>query len=168
LDATETRDLPVKLTEEELAQIAKALAVQAVARAGVQAEKDAADDVWRHVLKGHDAEIERLTKLYGDGTEERPVECRREFDMPANVYRLVRTDTGEAVIERAMTAEELERVRQGDLFPHPEATPLPPAATAYAMKEQASSVLVEVAKRVEGGGPANGNGAKGAPKKAVH
>ena len=165
MDGTETRELPVKLIAEELAQIAKALAERVVAREAVQAEKDAADEGWRAVLKGHDTEIERLAKLYGDGTEDRKVECRREYDIPGGyVMRVWRVDTGETIHERPMTDEEREKVRQGDLFPPAGSDVAPPPS-----KEEAANALVEVAKRA-GDQPNNGNVTTMTPKnrKDVH
>lgn len=141
MDATETRKLPVRLSKDELADKAIELAAEVVAQNAIEAQKDAANDSWRAALKKHKDRITELSEVIVAGAEEAEVECRREYDVPGGyVMRVRRTDTGEAVVERPMTDDERERVRQGDLFP-------PPGSDVAPSKEEAANSLVEIAKR---------------------
>lgn len=142
--------LPVRLTQEELATKALELAAEVVAKEALQGEKDLANENWRGRIKTHEAEITRLSQLIVAGAEERDVQCRREYDVPGGyLVRTVRTDTGATVLERPMTDDERERVRQGDLFPPGE--PASAIGGPEPTTDEAAAALVEVARRAESG-----------------
>jgi hypothetical protein len=143
MDGTEKRKLPVKLGKGELADKALELAAEWVEMKRLEAEKDAANAGWKEQIKKHDKTITEISTLIVSGAEEREVDCKREYDVAGGyVMRVWRMDTGETVVERPMTEEERERVRQGDLFP-PAGSDVAPQPS----KEEAANALVEVAKR---------------------
>ncbi len=101
------RDLPVQLTEEDLAQKAKELAD---AELKVDALKEEAKGLnsQKRAAEGHRLELARIVE---SGVEERQVPCRWIDDVPKNCKRLVRQDNHEVVDEEALTAED----HQGDM-----------------------------------------------------
>ena len=150
MDGTEKRKLPVKLGKGELADKALELAAEWVEMKRLEAEKDAANAGWKEQIKKHDKTITEISTLIVAGAEEREVDCKREYDVAGGyVMRVWRIDTGETVVERPMTEDEREKVRQGDLFP-PAGSDVAPEPS----KEEAAEVLVEVAKRA-GDQPSN-------------
>ena len=108
------RDLPVQLTEEDLAQKAKELAD---AELKVDALKEEAKGLnsQKRAAEGHRLELAHIVE---SGHEERQVPCRWIEHIEENCKRLVRQDTGGVVHEEALTAEDhqgaLNLVRDGD------------------------------------------------------
>ena len=113
--AIETRELPVKLNDDEILQ-------RADEAAKTTREMYAAEEKRKEVgkeMKGHVDELQeklkRLSRIVETKTEDRPIEVRWERDDGRMMMYLVRLDTGEVVQARAMDAEELA-ARQADLF----------------------------------------------------
>lgn len=98
----ETRQLPVKLTEQELLKVADDLAAAELKIEELKVERsqltaDINAQVKERNLKAHT--IDR-------GTEDRDVKCTWAEDFHKNVKRLKRNDTGEEVDTRPMTAAD--------------------------------------------------------------
>lgn len=96
------RDLPVQLTDVDLAQKAKELAE---AELKVDALKEEAKGLNKNkrAAEGHRLELARIVE---SGEEERQVACRWIEHIDENCKRLVRQDTAEVVDEEALTAED--------------------------------------------------------------
>lgn len=112
-----TKDLIVKLTSEEKAELANQL-TERISR------KDWLEDAKKVVMKKYAAQIEETVAEINDlsskiraGEELRPVKCEIRFDDPVpghkSTYRL---DTGAKVSSELMTDSEM----QDDLFPEEE------------------------------------------------
>lgn len=101
-----TMRLPVKLDDEELLDRGQQL-VKNMRKAAAAEEARDAENKKR---KGEIAMLDEITaKLSGAialGTEERDVECEVRKDYRHGRVTTVRTDTGEVVDERTMTAQE--------------------------------------------------------------
>lgn len=111
-----TKQLPVKLTNEE--KIAKGLEQARLRDAirAVKAEKKVAMTGFAERLAALEKDRDRVSDDIRDGIETRAVEVREERNYRLGTLRLVRVDTGEVVETRAMTAEEREEA-QVTMFP---------------------------------------------------
>lgn len=104
--------LPVKLTQAEILDRASTLAREmrdrrVAAEAADSARKKAKDDLERRDLR-----IEELSRVVGDGSEDREVDTHEEPDTVRLVVRVIRDDTYELVHERSMTDAEVRAARQ--------------------------------------------------------
>jgi hypothetical protein len=115
------RQLPVKLTPEELNDLGGKLAEAEQKRSSVEADKAASMSEHNDALKSIRANITGLANMRVQGTAPRDVDCDEEHDFEHNEVRIVRKDAREfwpescadGVVERrTMTAEE----RQPDLW----------------------------------------------------
>ena len=104
----EKRDLPVKLSDELLADRGRELAE-------LRREIDEAEEsrkLENNRRKGIIADMEEaaadLLRTLGSGTELHPVECVISMDFKRRLVVTTRDDTGEEVSSRSMSAEELE------------------------------------------------------------
>lgn len=108
------RDLPVQLTEEDLAQKAKELADAELKVDGLKEEARGLNKDKR-AAEGHRLELARIVE---SGEEERQVACRWIEYIEENCKRLVRQDNGNVVDEEALTADDhqqgLNLVPDGD------------------------------------------------------
>jgi len=104
-DVTVNRDLPVKLTTEDLERLGTEMSV-------VELEiKDLKDQVsglntTRRGKEGHRLE---LATTIDTGEETRSVECKWVESVAENVTRLIRQDTGEEVDSRTLTPDDLQQ-----------------------------------------------------------
>jgi hypothetical protein len=107
------RMLLCKLTEDELAERAQELARAEGYRGQVMSDFAAAAEDWKEQKKLWESKeltaseaCLRLGRVVKNSEEERSVEC--SVLIKAGQYLLVRTDTGEVVIQRPATQEELQ------------------------------------------------------------
>lgn len=108
--------LPVKLSDSEVLAKSKAAAEKShVISSLTDAMKDQADD-YKARIKEEKAVQARLLQEIGSGSEMRLVEVDVEFFPRSAKAEVTRKDTGEVVLERAMTDEEVKAHRQGQLF----------------------------------------------------
>jgi hypothetical protein len=115
-----TKELECPFTQDELRNLGLSLA-NAIGDLEALAQEKAefmADLKGR--LKDAQAKVKLMAEKIRTGSEVRLVECRLEKDYLANAVRTYRTDTGELVEERPMTAEERQ------LFLVPETDPAGP------------------------------------------
>jgi hypothetical protein len=104
---THTRTLPVRLTQAELLERGKALALVRQDCNHIESDMKLTVRAFKDRIEIREAEIDRLAEIVDLEAEPRPVECRNVRDMNRGVIEVVRTDTGEIVESRVMT--ELER-----------------------------------------------------------
>ena len=103
-----TKELPHTFSNSELREIADSLvaklgeiSVREVAKKNKAAELKAAIDKLKE-------EADELASKHRKGKEDRDVECEVTFNYDRKIVITVRTDTGEIIEERAMTAAELQ------------------------------------------------------------
>lgn len=108
-------DLPVKLSASEYEKKAEALAGAIVNVASLTAQKKIATKGWSDRITAATLEQEKLRACVETHSEPRTVDCIEETDFAHNKLVVRRLDTGEVVRERALEAEERDRLAQGDL-----------------------------------------------------
>lgn len=104
------RDLPCKLTTDERERTAQALAQALDDRELVEEQKRETASQHKAQLEVLDARIGALKKRVISGEEVRPVPCHVVDDDRRYVVEWFRSDTGELVDSRPMTAEERNRI----------------------------------------------------------
>lgn len=104
----EIRQLPVKLTKEELLARGDELASIELTIEELKAERSATQGKINEEIKKRKI----LSHTIDRGTEDRDVKCVWVEDFPKNVHRLKREDDGTEVDTRPMTADD----RTGSLF----------------------------------------------------
>ena len=108
----EIRNLPVRLTEEELQRKGQELSEVIEKHAEIDSERAGIAKQFKDKLETLDDKARELAKQIRTKTEERPVEVHQRKDQLNATVDLYRTDTGEVVYSRPMTAEELAEARQ--------------------------------------------------------
>lgn len=92
------RELPCVLTEEELAETAKALALNVAEYNTVEDEKKSVMQQYTEQLKLLDTLQRRMAKIVETGVEDRPVMCQVDYHAPESGYKqIIRQDTFEIV-----------------------------------------------------------------------
>jgi hypothetical protein len=109
--------LPVFLTDVELGKYSQEQARLYQKLVGVKELKKAETARYNGRIKGLEEQLERISGVVEDGTEERPVECRWVFNYSAGEKRLVRLDDGKEIERKNLTVEEIQAARQPKLFP---------------------------------------------------
>jgi len=95
-DATETRELLVELTQDEIRERGEELAERVILAARLRQDKSEEMRRRNDDIKTCDAEVARLSYVVESGTDYRQVEC--EWRHVGGTAQLVRLDTG-AVVE---------------------------------------------------------------------
>ena len=107
-----TKRLPVQLTPEERQERGDALANSVQQTAALGEEKKAQDAEINGKIKLSKEVTRKLSQIITTGTEDRDVECDVVKDFKAGTVTTFRSDTGEQVDQRTLTAEE----RQEELY----------------------------------------------------
>ncbi|MBU0517168.1 MAG: hypothetical protein KJ621_20625 [Proteobacteria bacterium] len=94
---TETMELPVKLTDDQMLHLGRQLAAKVQEIEAVEAEKAASNKEFNERIKDLDAELKDLAKRHRRGAEDRPVECVWKYDYGRGVKCLIRLDIDKAV-----------------------------------------------------------------------
>lgn len=97
-----TRELPVKFTEDEKAELAEQLAE---AHADIQQARDRKADVSKQLaadLQSAESKANTLARKYRDGYEYRTVECEEIVDEELRKVTVYRTDTGQTIETRPL------------------------------------------------------------------
>lgn len=105
-----TKMLPCKLTEVEKVTRGRELASTMEEKDQLQLKIEESKSEFKTKVQGLDLKIEELKRIVLDGTERREVECFYHKDFENNSVLTVRTDTGEEVDSRRMTAEERQEM----------------------------------------------------------
>lgn len=111
----EVRKLPVKMTEEEVADCGRLLVERMTQRDEVAAEKAEAMSTFKDRLELADGLVQAARESIQTGEKKVDVECDVVYSWEENKVSVVRKDTGEVVEERAMDAAEREELSQGQL-----------------------------------------------------
>ncbi len=105
---TEKRQFVVDLNEKEIATYSNELA-------RVTSEQERLEDEKKSVTSGYKDKIDRLfldmrtlARKISTKQEMRDIDCEWNFNYRQAMADLIRTDTGEVVAKRAMTAQELQ------------------------------------------------------------
>lgn len=96
-----TRDLPVRLNDDELQLYGKLLAIKVQEEEAVDAQKKQVSKEYSTRLGAIRCEQARLADARSKGLELRPVECAERWH--AGMIEIVRADTGEVVESRPVT-----------------------------------------------------------------
>ena len=159
-----TKDLPAKLTPEEIENRSRQLARQIETIAEVEEEKAKNARQFGEKLKGMRLLAMTLAHAVSSGEEARPVLCSERADYRRFTIETYRHDTSEVVESKAMTADQVEEARQGHL-----------AFVRVAGEYEKDRVEKETGTRPTGGGldldsppivekPKKGKAAKAAPE----
>ena len=107
ISAPFTRELPVPVPDEELADHAKNMA--RLQHLWVKTKLDAKKfaKACKDVVTKTEEELLELAEIIDAGTEERPVKCQWEFDYAAGTKKLRRLDTWQIVSEETLQGDEL-------------------------------------------------------------
>lgn len=100
------QSLRVQLTPDEVADRADRAACKIAERDDHEAQAKAAQKHAKSTIEQYDAEIRNLSNEVRNRSTYRTVECERQYDYRAGMYREIRLDTGEVVLERRLTAAE--------------------------------------------------------------
>lgn len=113
---TYTELLECELTEQDRDQKRQRLETVDRELVRLDTEKKAAAKVFTNQIKPLAAERGSILEALDSGTEKRQVEVYEHLEPRLGKVEVRRVDTDALVEERAMTAEELDDTRQGDLF----------------------------------------------------
>ena len=108
---TETRFLPVALTPDEIQGRGEQLAQLLDDEAALTVAHKAARDAMRAEADRLYAQIHRLAAIVRERVEERSVAVELRLNLALGLVEEVRTDTGDIVTTRAVTAEDKLRAQ---------------------------------------------------------
>lgn len=112
----ETRELDVHLTDEEVQEKSEQLARVVAEISDLEEEKAKAVRGFSVQLKEKKRRLSELARNVTKREEMRPVLCYQRPDLRRFVIEIFRADNKQVIDSRAMTKEELEEARQGQLF----------------------------------------------------
>lgn len=101
----EQRELPCKLTADELRERGEKLASAELEVEKLKASRKGINGA----IADQRAEIERLSRIIDDKVETRMIECEWHDDERQNAVICYRTDTKEQIDARAMSSDELQQ-----------------------------------------------------------
>lgn len=107
--ATFSRDLICDLTREEVEERASKAAELVQKRDLKQADFDSQRKYWKNQIEEIEVEIRSVSSEVRSKKTSRQIVCERICDYTSGRVREVRTDTGEALSDRAMTDAERQR-----------------------------------------------------------
>ena len=119
---TTERILPVQLTEEEIREAGAALATAVREIRDTDRERKETNSEYNAIIKGVGEEANRLATMVHRGTEDRPVECHWLYDWDRSEKDLIRTDTGEGIMQAEIGPEERQQIFEG-IEPEPKEDP---------------------------------------------
>lgn len=119
------RQLPVKLTPEELEEAGQQLAQTCVEIERLEEKKKEATSFWKNEIHQKITRRQHLTDMVKDKTEYRDVPVQEMLDGETGMVRTVRMDTAEVIHERRAMQGELQTnlVDQADKAESGEADP---------------------------------------------
>ena len=140
-----TEYLQYHFTDPELLELAREQSRTIQEKGALERKKSEISKTLAGEIENKQGQIESLTERVSNGYEWRNIECVIHFDRPTpGMAQVIRTDTGDVVRERRMTAGELQlRIE----FAQPEAEAEPPAEPEAEqpppVEEQAASLLAD-------------------------
>jgi hypothetical protein len=115
---TITLAIEEKYKPEELAEIAKNMALAIAEVETITGEKKVSDAAFNERLKKADAQVTTLARSYNKGTEVAQIGCDICYDVPeVGMKSYIRMDTGETVAVHEMNWEEKQETIQFPLTP---------------------------------------------------
>lgn len=131
---TEAHHLRCEFTEGELREFSKTMARETQDLAMAEINKKVANAQFAEEIARHQSIVSKMARNINTGYEMRLVQCEVLLDTPERgSARIVRSDTGEVIKERAMTEGEIKEALQGNL---PLAVNPPGAARSAAVGTQ--------------------------------
>jgi hypothetical protein len=112
ITSTTTRQLPVRLTDDELLVFGKKLVKSMRESATAEGARKSENDKRKAAIEKIEEETQRIAGVVQSGEEVRDVTCEVTKNFDSRTVTVTRTDTGEFVEERIMTEAE----RQESLF----------------------------------------------------
>jgi len=103
------RTLKVDLTDAERLDLGRRLALEQQHLAESEDRKAEVAAAIKAEIESHEKTINLLSRTLNHGYDYREVECEVHLDFNSNRVAVARTDNGEVVEERAMTADERQR-----------------------------------------------------------
>lgn len=100
--------LPVKLSEHETLERARALSQRHKEKQELEAEKARVVRDYGERMKNLSGEISKLSEVVANGEEYRSVECEEQRQNSKKQFRIMRLDTDEVVEIRPMLESELQ------------------------------------------------------------
>jgi hypothetical protein len=113
--STETMQLPVKLTPDEIRARGEELAKTLQDINSLEAAKKFSADDFKAQIASKEEHALKLTHAVNSKSEPRQVEIFEEKSYSDSIARIIRRDTGEQVSTRSLTKDEMEEWRQGRL-----------------------------------------------------
>lgn len=113
------KELPVDLSDEEVAKRARELARRQMSFLRLKSDHKTAKREWRDKLKHAEGVIDDLARGIEDATEDQMVETREEYTVSNGMIVITRTDTGDQIGIRKASDEEVlayDEELQGDMF----------------------------------------------------
>ena len=114
--STETRQLEVKLSEDEVASKALQLARTLEEISDIEKQAKESARKFGEQLKTRRSSVELLARAVTSRKERRPVVVSERADERRFCVEIVRHDTMEVIDSRPMSTDEMEEARQGSLF----------------------------------------------------
>src|SRR5215831_12202609 len=104
------KDITVKMTDAEIAEVARSHAAASYQLELLEEDKKAAAKEWATRVEAAEIDVKKLRDKVRSGTKVIPVECRRAYNETTFAVETFRLDTSELVESRPMTTEERNRV----------------------------------------------------------
>lgn len=143
----ETRDLPVKLTTEQLNDRSRELVATLEA---IEEETDAKKreaDRRNGIIKDMESNAAKLCRTVKTGEEDQPVRCVVTFDYKDQKVIVTRDDTDALVETRSMTQDELQQGLE-EVMSATEPPPAPPPVIDLVAALESSRPVVSVPKQL--------------------
>jgi len=103
------RLLPVKLTQDELAEYSKEQSQVFREWQCIRLAKKAYDKKANDLIEEHEEKLDEIAVIVSSGAKQLPVECYTAYDAEHGIKRVWRTDNFDIIEESAMTTEELQK-----------------------------------------------------------
>lgn len=109
---TEKRTLLCPLNDRDREKVSRELAAASIDEEAIEAERKEVMADLRDRAKEAKAKTRALAHRLKSG-DEREVECRVDVDVASKHITVVRLDSGEVVVDRAMNPDEIAKASQG-------------------------------------------------------
>lgn len=110
---TVTRELPVKLTQDEMVGTAREIGRLNAEKMRMEGEAKTSSSMWKDRIAGVEARISDLASRAHEEKEDRPVTCKVVHDYRLGEVRVVRADNNEALETRPMRPDERQPTLPG-------------------------------------------------------
>jgi len=102
--------LPVALTDEQKIEAGESLTNALMRLRELEEEKNFEMSLFKRQIKACNVDIQRLTEMLHNGSEEREVQCEVVYHMPVmGMKTIMRLDTNEPFDEKDMSAADKKR-----------------------------------------------------------